>query len=258
MGLVVVVAILLGALYFAQEYLIFPGAKLPSDFTFRFGLEFEERLLDFEGQRIDSLLFHPANSKGLILYFHGNAGNLEGWGQVGQQLAEKTHMSVWIMDYPGYGKSEGRISSEGKLHRLAEAFFAAAEKLSGGGEHLIVYGRSVGTGLASRLASEHRVGALILESPFFSLSSVVADKMSWVPSFLLRYKFRSDLWLPKVQSPVLMIHGDNDEIIPVSQGRDLAALQPSTVFVTVAGGHHNDLPEYPAYWDAIDSFLRTL
>lgn len=123
---------------------------------------------------------------------------------------------------------------------------------------MIVYGRSIGTGLAVKLASENKVRALILESPYFSLSSLAKEKFPWAPLFLLKFNFRSDLWMPNVTAPVLLVHGDSDEVIPFTQGEKLSRLAPQILFRPVPGGHHNDLAEYPAFWLALQEFLKLL
>jgi uncharacterized protein len=195
------------------------------------------------------------DAKGLILYFHGNGDDLQSWGLAGQELAERTAMNVWMFDYPGYGKSEGTISSEQQLHKISATFFEAAQQLAGGSDRIVLYGRSIGTGLAVKLASEYKVAALILESPYLSLQEVVSHQFMWVPSLLLKYSLRSDQWMPRVHSPAMILHGDRDEVIPFAQGKELATLSPSITFVPIEGGHHSDLSIYPQYWQAIEQFL---
>jgi uncharacterized protein len=253
-GVALVVALVV--LFFVQERLIFPGSKLPSDHVFHFNLPFEEKVLSSDGLRIDSLLFHAPSPKGLILYFHGNGGDLNSWGRAGEEIAERVGMDVWMIDYPGYGKSEGTISSEQQLHNIAKNFFEAANPISSG--KIVIYGRSIGTGIATKLASENQVAALVLESPYFSFDSVVREKMPWVPLFLLKYTFQSQEWIKRVRSPVLVFHGENDEVIPFHQGKELAGLLPQSVFVSISSAHHNDISAHPQYWSALGQFISAL
>ena len=118
--------VILGLMFFSQEELIFFPTKLPAEYKFQFKQPPEEKILEVDRLKIHSLLFRVANSRGLILYFHGNADNLASWGEVAQEITDQTSMSTWIIDYPGYGKSEGKVSSEAQLHSIATAFMNAA------------------------------------------------------------------------------------------------------------------------------------
>jgi pimeloyl-ACP methyl ester carboxylesterase len=254
----VVYVILLIAMFFAQERLIFFPVKLPPNYKFKFASPFEEKYLEVDGAKINSLLFKVPKSKGLILYFHGNAGNLESWGEVAQELAIETKMSVWIMDYPGFGKSEGEVTSENQLHDVATAFMKSATELTKDANRIVVYGRSIGTGLAANLAAKFKPGALVLESPYFSLQSMAEENYFWAPLFLLKYTFRSDEFAPDITCPVLIFHGIDDEIIPFEQGKRLAGIIKSSSLVPIHLGHHNDLGEFPEYWLALKQFLSQL
>lgn len=106
-------------LFFAQARLIFMPSQLLENFNFQFLVPFEPKVLDVDGLKIHSLLFKAHDTKGLILYFHGNAGDLSGWGRVAEELVKRTSFDVWMVDYPGYGFSEGKVSSEEQLHRVA-------------------------------------------------------------------------------------------------------------------------------------------
>src|SRR6185312_15415635 len=99
------------AIFFFQEHLIFFPGKLPADYQFHFQNPFEEKILEVDGLKIDTLLFTTPSPHGTIVYFHGNAGDLSSWGEVGQELTKRTGFNTWVVDYPGYGKSEGHISS---------------------------------------------------------------------------------------------------------------------------------------------------
>ena len=101
-------------LYFFQNSLIFFPKRLNSDYQFSFS-NFEERFFQSKsGSKINYLLFKAPSSKGMILYFHGNAGALDSWGMVGQEIVEKLGLDVWIIDYPGYGKSSEKLPSSGE------------------------------------------------------------------------------------------------------------------------------------------------
>jgi uncharacterized protein len=246
----------LAILYFLQERLIFIPSKLPADHRYRFQRKFEERDLEVHGRRVNSLYFPAERAPGTILYFHGNAGDLSGWGMVAGELVERTGWSVWIMDYPGYGKSEGSIRSEQQLHEVAEAFMAAALAERPPNGKIVVAGRSIGSGLATGLATRHPVDGIVLESPYYSMERLAKENFAWVPAALLKYKFPSYLWIQQTDAPVLILHGANDTLIPAIHGKELAALAPASAeFASVAGGGHNDLAMFEDYWSAFSRFL---
>jgi alpha-beta hydrolase superfamily lysophospholipase len=247
-----IVAILI---FFFQERLIFFPSKLAADYQFQFKSPHEERYFEVDGKKVHSLLFKSSKSNELILYFHGNAGDLSSWGEVAEEIVRQTGLSVWILDYPGYGKSEGSITSEEQLHKVATKFLETA-KTSVSLNQIIIYGRSIGSGLAVKLASENKPAALILESPYFSLQNVGEDKFFWAPLFLLKYKLHSDLWMAKVNCPILIVQGDEDEVIPFSQGKKLAAILNSIEFVPIRHGHHNDLADFSEYWKSLNDFIN--
>lgn len=243
------------AIYALQEKLIFYPTPLSENYQFEFDGA-EELSIRHGSDQISALLFRGKDtSTDLIIYFHGNAEALNSWGYTGADLAQKTGLDVLIVDYPGYGKSTGKISSEKQLHQFAEVVYEEAAKQARG--QIILYGRSLGSGLATRLASVKETKALILETPF--LSGIAQGKSSFplIPTFLIRYDFRNDQSIQKINAPILIIHGTNDVIVPYEQAQALTQLAPQAQLVTVEGGSHNDLPTSKVYWDALLNFLIT-
>jgi len=253
-----VVTLFFVVLFLVQEKLIFEADALPETYQFQFHLPFEERRIAVGDSLIDSLFFRVPQAKGLVVYFHGNAGNLSSWGFVAETLARKTGANVWILDYPGYGKSGGAIYSEIQLRQIAEAFFELAQKeASADNLKLFIYGRSIGNGLATYVASGHKVDGLILESPSYSLMRLVRRKVIYVPYFLLKYQLPLNEWLKNVRSPVLIVHGRNDQAVPVQHAIDLKTrVLPSARLVIVDSESHIDLTETEAYWNAVVAFLH--
>jgi pimeloyl-ACP methyl ester carboxylesterase len=259
-----VLALFLFCVFWFQEGLIFFPEKLSADHRFQFSSPFEERILPIAGENIHSLLFREkeTSTKGVVLFFHGNAGSLDGWGEVAAEILERTRWSVWILDYPGYGKSDGSISSEAQLQRIAQEFYENAQKEFG---QVVVFGRSIGSGLAVKLAAENQVRALILETPYSSLQSLAKRIMPWLPGWfvasVLKYKLRSDLAAEKVKVPVLILHGTNDDLIPIDEAQTLSKRFPNlsqVQFVTLEGGGHNDLASAKGYWSALSDFLQSV
>jgi len=242
-------------LIMVQERLIFFPEKLPANHLFTFKNS-SEQYFEFEGLKINSLLFPDAMSQQVVLYFHGNAGSLKGWGEVAEELRAKLKMSVWMVDYPGYGKSEGIIQSERQLLALAERFYEVAQQKFPTSK-LIIYGRSIGSAPAVWLATQKKL-PLILESPFSSFSKLASEIAPWFPSFLRRYSFKNEQWLETHRLPLFLVHGTADEVIPVRHSQDLAKKFPHAQYVEVKGAGHNNLSEHEEYWRAMTEALKSL
>lgn len=230
--------------------------KLPADYKFSFQGKFEE--INFNTEEnifIHSLLFHSESPKGLILYFHGNAGSLASWSDVAHDFLPLGY-DILIPDFRGFGKSTGSISSEKQLHHDAEFIFNEMLKKYPE-EKIVIYGRSIGSGIAAKLAASHFPKALILETPFFNFTDVVGHYYPLLPSsFILKYKFENNLWIKQVQCPVFIIHGTNDEIVPYRSGKQLAELPGKITFFTIEGGMHNNLRAFKEFHEILNTALQ--
>jgi uncharacterized protein len=243
------------ALYIQQERLIFYPEVLASDFMFTFPGRFEEISLPVDGAVISALYFRASHPKGVVLYFHGNAGSLRSWGDIAAIFVEQGY-DVLMPDYRGYGKSTGRIMSEQMLHDdAAVAYRYLLERYPE--EQIVVYGRSIGSGVATYLAKSRRPRMLILETPYFSLKEIVGQQFPFVPSALLKYPLRTDLWIGDVACPVYLFHGTSDVLIPYSASQRLAALvKTEHQLFTIVGGGHNDLSSFALYDQQLDLILK--
>jgi fermentation-respiration switch protein FrsA (DUF1100 family) len=204
------------------------------------------RLRTTDGQTLVAWYLPPAQGKPVILHFGGNgdslAGQSERWREIGDE-----GVGFFAPAYRGYSGSTGHPTEAG-LHRDAEAAYAwlAARYAP---SDLVIMGHSLGTGVAVRLAADHPARALVLESPFTSAVDVGAAELPWLPVRLLMWdRYQSRDWIGKVHMPLLIVHGDRDDVIPFHFGRELYDLanQPRA-FVRIAGGGHNDLPQYGLY-----------
>ncbi len=237
-----------------QDKLIFFPERLPGDYRFSFENAFEERYFDSPtGNRIHALYFPAAGAEKVILYFHGNAGSLRSWGQVAGDFLPLGY-NVLIVDYPGYGKSRGKLS-EKKLFADAQYVYDDLRK-RWQPDQIIVYGRSIGSGIAARLAHDNPARLLILESPFYSLKDLVGRLVPFLPSSLLRYPFRTDSLFRDIQCPVVIVHGTDDEVIYFGSSLKLQKLfRPGDRLFPVPGGHHNDLNAFPGYQEVLREVL---
>lgn len=233
-------------IYFFQEKLIFFPETLPEGYSFHFNQEFDERNYQVaEGIHINALHFKVPKSKGIIFYAHGNAGSLRSWGYVADIFIQHNY-DVLIYDYRGYGKSAGRISEENFYHD-ADVIYKELQK-SYQESGIIVYGRSIGTGIAVKIAAEHNPGQLILESPFFNFLDLVGKIMPIIPPWLIRYSFRNDIRIQDVKCPVTIFHGTVDEVIYFGSSLKLEKLlKPGDRLIPIEGGHHNDLENFELF-----------
>ncbi|GAA4381008.1 alpha/beta hydrolase [Hymenobacter koreensis] len=242
-------------LYMAQEKLLFFPNKLPADYRFSFPEPFEERWVTVaDGTRLHGLLFRTTAPKGLVFYLHGNGGALDAWGSVAP-VYTRLGYDVFLLDYRGYGKSEGRISTQEQLLNDAEA--AYRHLLTEYPENkVVVLGYSLGTGVAAWLAARHQPRLLVLQAPYYSMQDVAAYHYPWVPSQLVRYPLRTHEVLSRVAAPVVVFHGDQDEVVYYGSSLKLKPLlKPQDQLITLRGAGHNGMTENPVYQLALAKFL---
>jgi uncharacterized protein len=244
-----------GLMFVLQEKLIFFPQKLDKDHEFSFRQPFEEVYIKTEDEKsLHGLLFRADSSKGLIFYLHGNAGSLDAWGEVAETYT-RLHHDVFLLDYRGYGKSEGAIESEAQLFQDVQ--FAYNEMLKRYEEdNTIVLGYSIGTGPATKLAATNNPKLLILQAPYFSLKDMVKHTFPFVPPFLLKYKLETHQYIPECKMPIVLFHGDEDEVIPYSQSHKLKALlKESDTLITLNGIGHNGMTYDKEYVRAMGRVL---
>ncbi len=243
-------------LNFLQEKLIFLPTKLPQEYTYSFSAPFEELFLSTpDGAKLNALWFKKQESRGLILYFHGNAGNLSRWGTIVQPLVWKGY-DVLIMDYRTYGKSTGTLSEEA-LYADAQLFYDFGQRHYQE-EEIILYGRSLGTGMATRLAAENNPSLLLLETPYYSLLDLGARRFPWLPvGWFMKYPFRSYQAVQKVKCPIRIFHGTEDRVVPFDSGQKLYRSIPGDdkEFFAIQGGGHNNLASFPDFQQAVNAVL---
>jgi pimeloyl-ACP methyl ester carboxylesterase len=245
------------SLYFLQEKILFLPTTLVQDYQYEFRYPFEEKFLKTaEETTINAIHFKVKSPKGVILYFHGNAGDLSRWGSVAEYYVSQDY-DVLIMDYRTYGKSTGKLSEQG-FYKDAEFCYKYLLK-SYSEEDIVLYGRSLGTGIATYLASKHQPKQLILETPYFSILDVAKHRFPLFPvTALLRYEFPSHKFITSVNCPITMFHGTEDSVIPYSSAQKLHAVAPQdhTRFITIEGGSHNNLISFDKFKEGIVSILK--
>ena len=250
------IVLLLVLVYFLQEKFIFKPEKLKQDFEFKYDIPFEEYFFDIEpGVRINGLHFSREKPGGLILYFHGNTRSIKGWAKYARDFYRYNY-DVVLVDYRGFGKSTGKRSEKEMLNDMQFVYDELRKKYAE--DHLIVYGRSMGSGFATKLASDNNPRYLILDAPYFSFRKVVERFLPILPvRIVLRFQLRTDLWIEKVKCHTYILHGTKDLLIPLKHSEELQKKNSRKItLIRIPGGHHNDLPSFPEYHNFIRDILK--
>ena len=243
-------------LYFLQERFIFHPEKLSLDHQFEFPLPFEERFMEMkDGTQLHGLLFRSKESRGLIFYLHGNRGSVDTWGG-SAKIYTDLHYDVFMLDYRGYGKSEGSIRSQIQLYR--DLKFVYKEFLKEYREEdVIILGYSIGSGLAAKLASLNKPKMLILQAPYYNLRDLMRRNYPLIPTFILKYKFNTNKYLKYCKMPVYIFHGDRDEVIYYESSQKLRLLlKKSGRFITLKEQGHSGITENMDYQEALKTILK--
>ena len=242
------------------RFAFFPTAgeqQTPDDL----GLTFESATLGTsDGERLRAWLLPNSSARALVVYFHGNGGNLSVWLPILAGL-QRQGFTVAAIDYRGYGASTGRPSERG-LYRDVDAALEWAARLVTPGRPVVYWGRSLGTTMAANAATKRKPSGLVLEAGFADVRSLLrASPLLAVLSLFSSYRFPTAEYAGRASCPVLVMHGDADRVIPFSNGRELHdALPEPKRFQVIRGGDHNDLvPSSPRdYWTAVHEFVASL
>lgn len=242
-------------LYVKQESLLFFPSRLAADYRFRFPGRFEERwTVAADGTRLHGLLFHAPVPKGHVFYLHGNGGDMSSWAEAAPTYTRLGY-DVFFLDYRGYGKSEGRITSQAQLLSDVQTAYQhlSAEYPE---NQTVILGYSVGTGPATWLAARQHPKLLILQAPYFSMRDLATHLYPFVPGFLVRYPLPTNELIRQVSAPVVLFHGDRDEVIyPASSLRLRALLKPSDKLIMLPGAGHNGMTDNPHYQSELAKVL---
>jgi fermentation-respiration switch protein FrsA (DUF1100 family) len=222
-----------GIVFFPDPYLV----GTPADY----GLKFED--VFFEAA--DGVKLHgwwvPKAGAPVFVWFHGNAGNISHRLENIKLLHDLVGVQVFIFDYREYGRSQGRISREGTFKDAAAAYHYVTATRGVPAEDLVLFGRSLGSALATDLAIKKPCRALILESAFTNSSDMAKMMAPFLFDWRPKIPYDNLGKIDKVKVPVFVIHGSHDEIIPVEMGRRVAAAanEPKELYI-IPGAHHND------------------
>jgi fermentation-respiration switch protein FrsA (DUF1100 family) len=254
-------ALLCAYLFFMQSRLLYypnlPGRELRAD-PGDIGLEYESVILHTsDNVRVHGWFVKAKQARGTLLFFHGNAGNIS-HRLDSLRIFNRLGLSTLIIDYRGYGQSEGRVSEQGTYLDARAAWEYLTTTRGVDPQRIIVFGRSLGGAVAANLSAAHPPAGLILESVFTSVPDLAA---SFYPVFtvrlLSRYGYNARRAVGYVASPVLIIHSPEDEIIPFENGLALfeSAREPKS-FLRIRGGHNDGfLVSGSLYYDGLEKFI---
>jgi len=235
-----------GGIYLFQDHLIFDPRPLAADY--RFGVGEEVNVAVGEGISLNCLWVREQPSKGVILYLHGNRGSNRRCLRQARGMMGNGY-DLFMPDYRGYGKSQGRISSEAQLLADAQAVYDFLKQHYA--EHQIVLvGYSLGSGMASYLAAHNHPRQLVLLAPYLSLTDMKDRMLPFVPDFLVKYPLSNQRFLQQARCPAILFHGEEDEVIPFEASVKLQAQNPQRVqLVPVQRTGHRGLIFSPTFTD---------
>ena len=227
---------------------MFKPEKLPKDFLFQYEhQEIEEYNVETrDGAILNGLRFKAQQPKGIVFYLKGNSKSIKGWGKFAVDFTRHGY-DVLMVDYRGFGKSTGRRTQKAIKRDMQVIYNKIKENVDE--KYIILYGRSLGSGFAAKLASMNNPRMLILDAPYYSLRKVAKKYIPFMPlSLLLKFPMPTYKWLQYVNCPIHIIHGTDDRLIPYSTSVKLSKIKPSlTTLYTVIGGGHKNLNTFESY-----------
>lgn len=239
--------------YLNQDKAIFLAERLPDNHQFTFSYDEERFYTPEPNARLNALLFKTKRktSRGLIYYLHGNSGSLRNWGEIAKSFTQYGY-DVLVFDYRIYGKSRGEVTEQTLLNDAEYVYKQLTKEYPE--NKIVVYGRSLGSGLAAFVASRNSPKMLVLETPYYSFIDLVEHlgkqyHVPWFPySIVLKYHLRTDLFLPKVKCPMYLFHGQLDELIYYESSQKLSRFfKPQDVLFSVPNGKHANLWKFEEF-----------
>jgi uncharacterized protein len=261
LGICAIYAGAVGWLYFRQERLLFEPDPLPVDAPICTDVDTREFFIDVSGARLSVARMALPDPRGLFFFLHGNSGNLTRWF-VELEPFRQANFDVVMLDYRGFGKSTGQIESEQQLHDDVMAVWTYFRPMYEG-KRLVISGQSLGTGLAAALAAQlssdgNAPDLTCLVSPYSSMRALAAELYPWVPARVLRYPLQTLKYAAKMLGPVMLIHGEKDELIGIHHSEALFKSMRSAHLLRVTEAGHGDVHQFPMVRKALMSALGRL
>ncbi len=267
-SVLIILFIMIFPRFIEKRLIFFPDRGIDSITPDVYGIEYDdvtfrtEDGLNLHGWFVPGKKSSPDVDLHTLLWFHGNAGNINNRLENIKMLYDRVPVNVFIIDYRQYGRSEGKISEKGTYidARAALAYLHSRNDINN--EKIIFFGRSLGSAVAVELALKEKCRALILEAPFTSMKELAKSFYPFLPvGLILRTKYDSLSKIGDIKVPILIMHGDKDELVPIEQAWRLyeTANEPKE-FYTIPGAGHNDthIVGGEEYFDVIKNFVNKL
>jgi pimeloyl-ACP methyl ester carboxylesterase len=245
-------------LYFLQDYVLFHPVSLKKDHNYDFPEKHKDINIPItENSNLNIVQFFSTDTitRGVVLYFHGNKKNIS-WYAKYPPYFTKHGYEVWLIDYPGFGKSTGKLTEQTLYNWANYMYNFARTRFSA--DSIIIYGKSMGTGIAAHLASIQPCKNLILETPYYDYPSVIKHYLPIYPiEWILHYKIPTHDYIEKVLAPITIFQGTDDWLVTYNNAERLKPfLKVGDEFVTIEGGSHNDLYKFKETIVKLDSLLK--
>ena len=257
MSVAIVYVILIATLYLFQRNIVFaPSTQKLTPGEVGLTDTAVVELPNADGEPLYNWHIPPAPGKPTLLYFHGNGGAIHGRASK-LRAYQALGFGVFIVGYPGYGGSSGQPTEAALISAALNAYDYLAPQVQA--ERLVLYGESLGSAVATQVAAQRPVRALILAAPMYAIEEIAAQQYPFVPArLLIKDKFRSYEHIEHIDAPLLVVHGSEDGLIPIESGQALyERARPPKQFVRLDGAGHNNLYEF-AILDAVEAFLQGL
>lgn len=255
-----VITLVIGLIiYFFQQKFFFHPEKLPEDFKFAYdNLKAEELTVETEpGAKINYLHFKSDHPKGIVFYLKGNTKSIKGWGKFAIDFT-RLHYDVIMLDYRGFGKSTGKRTQDGMKHDIQFIYDLVKKQVSE--DRLVIYGRSIGAPFAAMLASKNNPRVLILNSPIYSISRSIRRYLPFVPAkYFVNFNLPTFKYLQRVRCPIKIIHGSDDNLVPVKTAIELSEIQPENtrLYIILKAGHIN-VHTFKEYHRVLDEIFEDI
>ncbi|WP_337043415.1 alpha/beta hydrolase [Emticicia sp. 17c] len=242
-----------------QRFILLHPDKLEKDYQFKFDNATEFYVTPAPNVNLNALMFTSRDTltKGVVMYLHGNSRNISVWGKYAEEFTRRGY-DVIMYDYRGFGKSNGRLDEANLLNDAQMVLKDISRRY--GIKRVIVYGRSLGTGVATKLAMDNEVKMLILEAPYYCIPDVA---WSHLPLFPYRkvseFNIPTYEWITKVKCPIYMFHGTADQIVPYDHSLQLLEVlkkKPDGILTTLPEGRHRGLDKFKEYQSKMDEILK--
>lgn len=244
-------------IYYIQEYLIFNPKKLPSDYHFKFDFDYEEvTIVTADKIKLNGVLVRSDSSKGLIFFLHGTGGNIERYKNSIPVYLELNY-DIFLLDYRGYGKSEGKIKNETQFYEDVNVAYTYLNNKYNE-SNIVIIGFSIGTVPASMLASKNNPSLVILDAPYYSALESAQKKLPFLPvSLILKYKFETYKYVIDTKGPIAIFHGNKDDAVDFRNSLRLKQhLKPGDMVTILDGEGHSDFTTNNQYIKDLKALLK--